>query len=74
MMHMDEPTQSAVLRKRIGHADGTSAETHAQPARPALIAVQKLEVMIAIVSSPKCRCWMPKDESHVATACSCSVK
>ena len=34
------------------------------------MAVQKFEVMIAIVSSPRARCCMPKDESHVAPACS----
>lgn len=34
------------------------------------IAVQKLEAMIAMVSSPSPRCLMPKAGSHVAVACS----
>ena len=51
MMQKHDAMQRPVLRKRTGQAEGTSAETQAHPARPALIAVQKLDVMIAIVSS-----------------------
>ena len=48
----------------------THPAKHAHATRPSDMAVQKFEVMIAIVSSPRARCCMPKDESHVATACS----
>mmetsp|Transcript_3052 Transcript_3052/g.7602 ORF Transcript_3052/g.7602 Transcript_3052/m.7602 type:complete len:202 (+) Transcript_3052:692-1297(+) len=70
IMHIVDATHSEVFRNRTGHAEGTRAETHAQPARPALIAVQKLEVMMAIVSSEAPRRSTPYAESHVATVCS----
>ena len=48
----------------------TNPDKHAQASRPRLMAVQKLEVMIAMVSSPSPRFLMPKAGNHVAVACS----
>ena len=51
--------QQSVFMNSEGHADVTKPARHAHASRPMLIAVQKLDVMIAIVSSPRWRCLIP---------------
>ena len=68
-----ERMQQIVFAKTAGHAEVTAPERKAQPIRPMLIAVQKLDDMIAMVSSPSPRCLMPNAGSHVAVECSSEV-
>lgn len=49
------PRQHMVLMKSDGHAEVTNPENAAQPSLPSAIAVQKFDVMIAMVSSPRSR-------------------
>ena len=72
-MATPERMQQIVFAKTAGHAEVTAPERKAQPIRPMLIAVQKLDDMIAMVSSPNPRCLMPNAGSHVAVECSSEV-
>lgn len=62
--------QHNVFMSKEGHAEVTTPERHAHASLPKLMAVQKLDVIIAIVSSPSPRCLIPKAGSHVAVECS----
>ena len=47
-----EPEETCVFAKRAGHAEVMTPAKHAHATRPNDMAVQKFDVMMAIVSSP----------------------